>query len=252
VHHPKKRLSRFFLAVNSPDFREEMTAVRQLERLGFRASDVRHILMTHLDFDHAGGIEDFPQARVHLLASEREQALARRTLLDRMRYRPQQWDGTRHRWQAYRAGEGETWYGFDAVRPLEGLREDLLLVPLIGHTLGHAGVAVRRDTGWLFLTGDAYFWRNEMDARRPRCTPGLAAYQWVMDKDHRARRWNQRRLRELKAQHGREVRVFCSHDPREFEALSGRPLGVPLGAHLRALHRGPARAPAPLVHPAHP
>lgn len=256
VHHPKKRLSRFFLAVNSPDFREEMTARRQLERLGFRASDVRHILMTHLDFDHAGGIEDFPYARVHLLASEREQALTRRTMLDRMRYRPQQWGGTQHRWQTYSAGEGGTWFGFDAVRGLEGLgsdvADDILLVPLIGHTLGHAGVAVRSERGWLLLTGDAYFWRNELDPRRPRCTPGLAAYQWLMDKDHRARRWNQGRLRELKRRHGHEVRVFCSHDPVEFEALAGRPLEVPLGVQRgRLQQRPPGRRPVPL-HPAHP
>jgi glyoxylase-like metal-dependent hydrolase (beta-lactamase superfamily II) len=256
VYHPKKRLSRFFLAVNAPDFREEMTALRQLERLGFRASDVRHILMTHLDFDHAGGIEDFPHARVHLLASERDAAVARRTMLDRMRYRPQQWGGTQHRWHLYRGGEGDTWYGFDAVRGLTGVSDDILLVPLVGHTLGHAGIAVRGDAGWMFLTGDAYFWRNEMDPRRPRCTPGLAAYQWLMDKDHRARRWNQQRLRELKARHGREVRVFCSHDPVEFEALSGRPLEVPLGAQLRRLQRPgkavPAMRPPPGLRPVPP
>ena len=238
VHHPKKRLSRVFLAINAPEFREEMTALRQLERLGFRASDVRHIVMTHMDFDHAGGIEDFPHARVHLLEREREEALRRRTLLDRMRYRPQQWGHTQRRWTTYGAGEGDTWFGFDAVRALEGVSPDvadeLLMVPLVGHTLGHTGVAVRSsERGWLLLTGDAYFWRDEKDPRRPRCTPGLAAYQWVMDKDHRARRWNQQRLRELTARHGREVRVFCSHDPHEFEALSGRPLGTPLGAGPR-------------------
>jgi glyoxylase-like metal-dependent hydrolase (beta-lactamase superfamily II) len=33
--------------------------------------DVRHIVLTHLDFDHAGGRDDFPGA-VHLLASERD------------------------------------------------------------------------------------------------------------------------------------------------------------------------------------
>jgi glyoxylase-like metal-dependent hydrolase (beta-lactamase superfamily II) len=39
----------------------EETAVRQIERLGSPA-DVRHILPTHLDFDHAGGLEDLPGA----------------------------------------------------------------------------------------------------------------------------------------------------------------------------------------------
>ncbi|HEY8360392.1 MAG TPA: MBL fold metallo-hydrolase, partial [Ramlibacter sp.] len=55
VRDPRSRLSGFFLALLSPDFREEMTALRQIERLGFTAADVRHIVLTHLDFDHAGG-----------------------------------------------------------------------------------------------------------------------------------------------------------------------------------------------------
>src|SRR3546814_15732883 len=33
--------------------------------------DVRHIIITHLDFDHAGGIEDFPAAAVHLTGREK-------------------------------------------------------------------------------------------------------------------------------------------------------------------------------------
>ena len=76
VRHPRRRLSKLFLSLNSPDFRESMTAVRQLAILGFRPEDVQHIVMTHLDFDHAGGIEDFPQAKVHLLLGEQEAALA--------------------------------------------------------------------------------------------------------------------------------------------------------------------------------
>ncbi|MFP5407019.1 MAG: MBL fold metallo-hydrolase, partial [Gammaproteobacteria bacterium] len=59
VADPKGRLSGFFLRLLSPEFREEMTAARQVERLGFKVSDVQHIVLTHLDFDHAGGLDDF-------------------------------------------------------------------------------------------------------------------------------------------------------------------------------------------------
>jgi glyoxylase-like metal-dependent hydrolase (beta-lactamase superfamily II) len=91
VRDPQSRLSRFFLGLVSPDFREELTAVRQIARLQLDPRDVRHIVLTHLDFDHAGGLDDFPAATVHLLASERDAAVAQRTWLDRQRYRPQQW-----------------------------------------------------------------------------------------------------------------------------------------------------------------
>jgi len=74
VRDPRGRLSRFFLGLLSPTFREEMTAVRQIERLGFSPRDVRHIIMTHLDFDHAGGLDDFPEVTVHMLQDERDYA----------------------------------------------------------------------------------------------------------------------------------------------------------------------------------
>ncbi|WP_223281445.1 MBL fold metallo-hydrolase [Streptomyces antnestii] len=38
------------------------TAVRQVAALGYDIEDVRHIVLTHLDLDHAGGLRDFPPA----------------------------------------------------------------------------------------------------------------------------------------------------------------------------------------------
>ena len=234
VADPSSRLSRFFLFLVAPEFRAEMTAVRQIERLGFDPADVRHIVLTHLDFDHAGGLDDFPHAAVHLLGAEIEAATARSTVLDRMRYRPQQWS-TLPRWVAYEPG-GEPWFGFDCVRQLDGVPPDILLVPLVGHTFGHAGVAVRRDDDWLLLAGDAYFFHAEMDPDSPSCTPGLRFYQWMMEKDRDARLANQRRLRELRRSHGEKVRIACSHDVVEFERLAGRSAALP----AQALARGAA------------
>jgi glyoxylase-like metal-dependent hydrolase (beta-lactamase superfamily II) len=228
VANPKGRLSKFFLALNRPELRQSMTAARQIEALGFRPRDVRHIVLSHLDFDHAGGLDDFPEATVHLLAEECRSAVSRRTTLDRMRYRPQQWSSM-PRWQCYPTNGGEPWMGFDRARQLKGLGPDILLVPLIGHTLGHAGVAIRGPDGWLFYAADAYFYHAEMDPDRPRCTPGLRLYQKVMEKDRRARLLNQRRLRALKRTRGDEVEVFCAHDVRELERLSGRSHREPIG-----------------------
>jgi glyoxylase-like metal-dependent hydrolase (beta-lactamase superfamily II) len=243
VARPWTRLSRFFLALLSPELREEMTAYRQIQRLGLDPRDVRHIVLTHLDFDHAGGLDDFPGAAVHMLAAERDSATAQKTLLDRMRYRPAQWS-TKPSWRVYPASLGEPWFGFDCVRELPGVGPEILLVPLVGHTFGHAGIAVRGDRGWLLLAGDAYFYHAEMDPRDPRCTPGLRFYQWMMEKDRASRLDNQARLRDLRRNHGDEVTILCSHDVHELERAAGRPHDVPAGARLEP---PPARG----QHPVH-
>lgn len=219
VRYPRARLSGFFLKLLSPDFREEHTAIRQVERLGFAPRDVRHIVLTHLDFDHAGGLDDFPWARVHLLRPECDAAVAQRTWLDRQRYRPQQWNH-RHRWELHEPGIGNEWLGFRDVSPVGGIRDDVLLVPLVGHTLGHAGVAIHTRSGWLMQAGDAYFFHREMSPE-PWCPAGLRAYQWLMEKDREARLENQHRLRSMRASRS-DVQIVCGHDPIEFERVAGR------------------------------
>lgn len=227
VADPKRRLSRFFLSMLKPDFRDEMTAFRQVQALGFDPNDVRHIILTHLDFDHAGGLDDFPQATVHLLAAERDYAFLQKTWLDRQRFRPQQWS-TKDKWKVYPAGEGEDWFGLERVRALDGLPPDIALIPLVGHTFGHSGVAVQRGDKWLLQAGDAYFYHREMDTAHPTCTPGLAFYQWMMQKDAAARHNNQARLRALRRSYADEVELFCGHDLVEFERLAGRSARVPI------------------------
>jgi glyoxylase-like metal-dependent hydrolase (beta-lactamase superfamily II) len=229
VEAPRDRLSKFFLFLVRPDLRAEMTAHQQILRLGYRPSDVRDIVLTHLDFDHAGGLDDFPRARVHLLTPECDAATARPTWLDRQRYRPAQW-GSRDRWVAHDAPAGEGWLGFEGAVAIPGTKDEVLLVPLLGHTFGHAGVAVRGASGWNLLAGDAYFDGREMDLDRPRCTAGLRFYQWMMEKDRPTRLANQTRLRELKRARGDEITIFSSHDVPEFERLSGRMHDVPIQA----------------------
>lgn len=218
------RISRPFAAMLNIRLREEETAIRQLERLGYSPSDVRHILITHLDFDHAGGLEDFPNATVHLTRAEHETFRTRRQgFVMTNRYRPAQLDEVKA-WETYEP-DGEPWFGFEAVRQLRGLPPEILLVPLKGHTWGHAGVAIQTPQGWLLHAGDAYFYRDEVRRPERRCTPGLRAYQTLMEVDRAARLANQQRLRELSLRGEAGVRMICAHDVVEYEACAaGRPL----------------------------
>lgn len=223
---PRTRIGWFFRLLLKPEFREEMTAIRQIERLGYDPRDVRHIVLSHLDFDHAGGLDDFPHAVVHLMRDERDHALAQKTWLDRQRFRPQQWQH-QNKWRVYDQGAGENWYGFETVRELDGLPPEILFVPLRGHTFGHTGIAIQSDSKWLLNAADAYFYHDEIHPLKPCCTPGLRFYQTLLEKDRRARLGNQHRLRQLRASHSQEIDIFCSHDVHDFERLAKRPAMEP-------------------------
>lgn len=199
------------------------TALAQLQALGFEAGDVKHIVTTHLDLDHTGGLPDFPAAEVHVFAPELQAALRPR-LDERLRY-----IGGAHwkhnpRWVEHPAG-GDDWFGFGSVRILPDLDAEVLLVPLLGHSRGHTGVAIGTADGWLLHCGDAYFHHGEI-ATPPTCPPMLRLFQNLSGSDRKVRLTNQERLRELARTHGDEVKLFCSHDPRELELAQVKAAGA--------------------------
>ncbi|MBE1490208.1 MBL fold metallo-hydrolase [Plantactinospora soyae] len=215
IRDPVAALGEQWLRRTRPRLELDETAVRQVARLGYRPQDVRHIVLTHLHRDHAGGISDFPWATVHVLASEHEAALHPGTPAQRLRYRPSQW-AHQPTWATY-ANTGERWFGFDAVRQLDGLPPEILLVPLPGHSPGHTGVAVDTGARWLLHAGDAYFFHRETDPEGPRSTLGLRLFQRKVQVDGSARRHNQVRLLQLRAAHGERIDIFSAHDPVELE-----------------------------------
>lgn len=204
-----RRLGAQFRAVVRPALRVEDTAAAQLGARGFEAGDVRQVITTHLDLDHAGGLGDFPEAEVHVLADELASA-RHPSLRERSRYVSAQWAHGPH-WVEHGTG-GEDWFGFQGVRVLPGSGAEILLIPLPGHSAGHTGVAIRDGERWLLHCGDAYFHQGQVQTP-PHCPPGLTAFQAITALDNRRRRENVERLRELAARHRGEVELFCSHDP---------------------------------------
>ena len=221
-----KHLGGPFRFIARPRLDESETALRQIERLGFSRGDVRHIVPTHLDLDHAGGLPDFPDAKVHIYRQERDAALARATSRERERYKTAHFAHGPH-WVPYDV-KGEPWFGFECVRQLEGLPPEILLVPTIGHTRGHVAVAI--ETGpsgsngnagaseWLVHAGDAYFSKLEMDPETPTCPLPLAAFQRLVATDDVARVRNQERLRICAREE--KVSIFSAHDAIELEAFA--------------------------------
>lgn len=124
------------------------TAGQQIQRLGQKREDIRHIIQTHLHFDHAGGLSDFPDAHIHVHKPEHDHILVHRS----WEYLPDHWKHSPkwilHEWK------GEKWFDFEAIQ-LVGFEPEVWLVLLTGHTPGHIGVAVQDRQGWVFHAGDA-------------------------------------------------------------------------------------------------
>lgn len=210
VRDPVGRVSQPVIDAAGFEFNEADTAVRQLERLGRRPADVTHVILTHGDPDHAGGLADFPGATVHLAAEEHAAIAA-----GNPRYRPPQF-AHGPRWRTYGVST-HRWFGMEA-RPLDlESGTDVLLVPLFGHTRGHCGVAVARADGWDLHVGDAYYLRVELlvDDHPVSVLAALRA------EDDAARRTSLGHVRRLHREQAGAVRMFGYHDPDEFRLAAG-------------------------------
>jgi glyoxylase-like metal-dependent hydrolase (beta-lactamase superfamily II) len=194
----------------------EQTAARQIGLLGFRRDLVTDIVCTHLDRDHAGGLSDFPDARVHVTSAELEAALGRATRVESERYRKCHFSHG-PRWVVHEEPAGP-WFGLDRIRGLDGLPAGIILIPLPGHTRGHCGVAVEttRDR-WLLHCGDAYYITDELRKDRP-APRGVRAFRRIAHFDFPRAMLSLERLKKVREETGGAIALIASHDP---EGLSG-------------------------------
>lgn len=197
-----------------PVFNHAETAVRQVERLGFRRDDVRHIVITHFDADHIGGIADFPDAQIHVTATEAHAAMNPRSLDEKIRFRPIQWA---HNPKIVQHNpDGEKWRGFAAAKELREISEGIVLISLPGHTRGHACVAVDAGHRWVLHGGDAFFHYSTLDGEA-RTPPLIAAWEILIPFDRKRVRDNHARLCELYRRGEPGLFIVCAHDATLYE-----------------------------------
>jgi glyoxylase-like metal-dependent hydrolase (beta-lactamase superfamily II) len=137
-------------------------ALHRIQRLGHNPEDVKHIILTHMHFDHISGLADFPRATVHVHKREYDAFT----------------DGKIGQWTEYAyipryiahkpdfvlyETINSKWYDFDAIRlPFQ---PEMYFIPLFGHSAGHCGVAIKTKTGWFFHAGDSSAVYNETSPR---------------------------------------------------------------------------------------
>ncbi|MDI6795889.1 MAG: MBL fold metallo-hydrolase [Desulfatibacillaceae bacterium] len=213
-----RRLGPMRFALNLKRDRAD-TAIMQTKALGYDPKDVRHIICTHLDLDHAGGLPDFPWAFVHVPETEYAAATRPESYRAKERYRGAHF-AHGPIWVRHEKLDADKWFGMDALPLGDGL-EDFLLVPLPGHTPGHCAVAVKKDSGWLLHCGDAYYSSEELGADSSK-NPLMKAFTHFAHTDFPLAAAQKNRIRQLMGE--KDISLCSSHVPQEYERFSGRPL----------------------------
>jgi glyoxylase-like metal-dependent hydrolase (beta-lactamase superfamily II) len=145
------RITQLFRIITEMPFDPQQAAVNQVRRLGFRPEDVRHIVLTHMHFDHCGGLPDFPAATVHVHRREYEAFVNGPRNLFELAYVRRHIEKVSE-WALYESN-GEKWFEFDAIRL--PFAPEMWLVPLFGHSHGNCGVAIQIRDSWHFHVADA-------------------------------------------------------------------------------------------------
>lgn len=138
------RLRRFFEAHCEPD--DEIGP--QMRERGLDPEDVRFVMPTHIDADHAGGVGHFPNAQVLVHRTEWDN---RNRLSYRWRCQPKTWPA----WVIPKLYDlvDEPYGPFDRSLPLTD-GGDILALPTPGHSHGHVGIALRTKDLTVFFGGD--------------------------------------------------------------------------------------------------
>jgi N-acyl homoserine lactone hydrolase len=181
----------------SPRVEEEQYVLSRLAALGLAPKDIQYLIATHLDGDHAGNHDQFPDAEIVI---QKEHLDAARQL--------ERFQGNRAHWDApglhYRTVEGDT-------ELLPGIE----LIETTGHKPGHQSVLVRLpETGPVLLAIDAIPRMDQRDADTRIIGPA--------DMDEANTRASTRKLMDLAAREGVTL-IIHGHDPEQWKTLKLAP-----------------------------
>ena len=134
-----------------------------LAMLGIEAAKVRDVIVSHMHYDHAGTLEDFPAARFHV--NDRELAFATGRNMCHRQFR-NSFEIEHVCAMVRRLFEGRVVFHDGA----EEIAPGISVHHIGGHTPGMQSVRVKTRRGWVVLASDACHYYENMEAGRPFTT----------------------------------------------------------------------------------
>lgn len=134
--------------------------IDSLSLLGVDRNSIRHVVLTHLHYDHAGNLDKLPCATFHLQEEELQYATGRCMCHPPLRH-------------AYAVGDVVSLIRYvyqDRVQFHSGrsfIAENVELVHVGGHTKGLQVVRVNTARGWVVLASDAVHYYENPQAGNP-------------------------------------------------------------------------------------
>lgn len=143
--------------------------VHQLPRLGFKVSDVKNIIVSHLHWDHAGGMRDFPHAR--FFVSRREWEFVSNLRLGQLfknAFIKQQFREQGLEIELIETDQRKPFKNFSASYDLFG-DGSMVLVDLPGHSPGLMGMYLTMPSGRrFFFSADTFYFPEGLEQRTPK------------------------------------------------------------------------------------
>jgi len=173
-------------------FSTEQRVDSRLAELGFRPTDISHVVMSHLHLDHAGGMCLFPHATFHAFADELAEARAVR-----------QTPHAVYKNEDLAAVEDSDWKLYENDIDIFG-DGSLRLFKLPGHSAGEGSLLVRLSCRSLMLTADTVHVREALEREKPT----------LFDSDPVLAVRSIQRLKQLLAENSAES--WIAHDPDDW------------------------------------
>lgn len=117
-----------------------------MKKLGYEPKDIDYCILTHMDIDHAGGLQLVREAK-HLMTSEAEWNACQKLQL---RYLKRLWKGIAI----------ETFPNHDVDLFGDG---SIILLPMPGHSEGMTAVKVVQDNKYVILAGDSDYCKESWE-----------------------------------------------------------------------------------------